>query len=908
MRFKLAKQELELQTKEVRVLNFITLRTLSFVLGFFGLTLNLAFGQGTGSKTATANSKSTASANAATPAKAQAAKKTASVPRKKSKTKEPVLEPLQADGIIRVENSAPTKPIITARAEDVGHKVPKAFIEKMLIEGLWLDSVEKAGTPANIEMQALISALTSGMAANSIADQIIRNDETYKLKIQLIRYFEKAPSIELAPFKLTQSRITEIKSYITQKYLAAVFSVIHGSTISDYNPIVSELRDRLQKRLLYIVDLTPELRHSWNAEKTQIKVHQYENFGLEEKKDGQYLVNGIYIDSKKTFAFDLSRSKEENLVTIAHEIVHAADPELIQQKAKLAELYSKVVEKLKPHLQAANAEMFVKALIQDTFYEMGRFDFIASMQQLRDNRVDQLKLSLEKQPLENLTKDSDFKDFMRSLIAITVENEYKAYTLSYALYQNLKNNRILPPLLSRNKFMQAQFQHAQSLPFTLSVAMNPFAKNTYMGSMNIQNSPELANTVNQIKAIFEINYLEQSKVMMTEVGQRYAQLFQMIQKESEMANDENIPAWTRPGNFDSPTNPFQILEAKVSTAWTLRFKLNLQAFLKKIVGLQETLLGMRAGMMDLHDVTFGELKMLGMQPETIQVNGQWVDNVGQFLPTTMNNQCRAEFLRQITTKDVSQTEEYLSYFNELRWQPEIKPDRTPIKQSEVMVNLYRLNLLKAVRWLRIEMPLAQENIVGIKTMLSKLHTGQYDPNEITPERAKELSDDLKTYLEAAAVSGDEFKNVEALMTAVSQMYYMALESKWQPVSEEFYKRIMGARRFLEDIGYQSKISFTDIKTKMIQDVESFKGQIRTEFKACANEHIDFYSWNKKFTLGRIAPFVVTGICYNKELYIFRQGCDYNGSASTTVPEGRPQTKIFIGGREIKLDPFETFGK
>ena len=651
------------------MLNFITLRTLGFVLGFLGLSLNLAFGQ---------------TAKAATPAKAQVAK---AANKKVTKSKEPVLQPLQPDGVIRVENKAPTKTIVTERAEDVSHKVPKAFIEKMLIEGLWLDAAEKAGTTANIEMQALVSALTSGMAANSIADQIIRNDETYKLKIQLIRYFETAPSSELAPFRLNQSRLTEIKSNITQKYLAAVFSVIHGSTISDYTPIVNELRDRLQKHLLYIVDLTPNLRRNWNAEKTQIKVHQYENFGLEEKKDGQYLVNGIYIDSKKTFAFDLSRSKEENLVTIAHEIVHAADPELFQQKAKLVELYSKVVEKLKPHLQAANAEMFVKALIQDTFYEMGRFDFIASMQQLRDNRVDQLKLTLEKQPLENLAKDPDFKAFMRSLIAITVENEYKAYTLSYALYQNLKNNRILPPLLSRNKFMQAQFKHAQSLPFTLSVAMNPFAKNTYMGSMNMQNTPELTNTVNQIKAIFEINYLEQSKVMMEEVAQKYASLFELIQRQTEMENDENIPAWTRPGNFDSPTNPFQILEAKVSTAWTLRFKLNLQAFLKKIVTLQETLLGMRAGMMDLHDVTFGELKILGMQPETVLVNNQWVENVGQFLPVNLNNHCRDEFLRQITTKDSGQAEEYLSYFSELRWQPEIKPDRTPIKQSDVMVNL-----------------------------------------------------------------------------------------------------------------------------------------------------------------------------------------------------------------------------
>lgn len=885
VRLEVMKKGLQLQTEGGRMFKFITLVTFSL--------WSLALGQ---ARTKTAVKGAKAPVAPVAPVKSSQASAKAVAP-----------------SVVRV-----VRPSISAKAEDVSNKIPTAFVEKMLSEGIWIDEVEKSGTPANMEMQALIAALISGMSSNSIADQIIKNDETYKLKIQLIRYFETARSAELAPYKLNPRRISEIKHYITQKYLSAVFSAIHSSVVKEYDPIMDELRNRLEKRLLSVVDLTPEIRRDWNAEKSQIKVHQYENFGLEEKKDGQYLVNGLYIGNKNTFAIDLSRSKEENLVTIAHEIVHAADPELIQQREKLSELYSVVIEKLKPHLSVADSAAFVKALIQDSFYEMNRFDFIASMQGLRDKRVGQLKLSLEKMPLEKLTHDPDFKNFMRSLIAVTIENEYKAYTLSYALYQNLKNNRIIPPLLSRNQFMQTQFKHDHSLSFTLSVAMNPFSKNTYMEALEIQNSPELTKTVNQIKSIFEINYLEQSKVMITEVGKKYAHLVEIIRSRNEAEDGEKMPSWTRPGNFNSPTNPFQVLEAKVSVAWTIRFKLNLEAFSKKIVQMQETLLGMRAGMMDLHEVTFGELKLLGMQPEKISYNGQLVQNRGQLLPGRLEPACKEDFLNQILgDNNNSQIEEYLSYFAELRWSPEARSDFSAIDQSEVMRNLYRFNLLKAVRWLRLELPQSQENIVGIKTMIGKLHTGQYDRNEITPEKAREMGDDLKKYLVNASVSNDELKKVEALMTAISQMYYMAVEDKWQTVSEEFYKRIMGARRFLENMGFQSKLSFPEIEKQMKQDVEDFRTQVRNVFAACgtpASNPIDFYSKNTPsttFRLGRgstLKPFPVTAICYNYELYVFRQSCDFNASASTTVPNGRPESKIFIGGRPIRLEPFLSYRK
>jgi hypothetical protein len=908
---KLPKEELKLETQEVRVMRFM----FSISLGLMSFIWSLAYAQTNPpqiEKTSTPVRKSTR------PKKVQ--------PKQSSAINFEVL-PLEADGVIRTKKQITEAPSFAEKAEDVSNKLPRNFVEKMISEGTWIDAVETAGTPANIEMQAFIASLRSGMAVNSLADQIVMQNSAYSLSIELIRYFETARNTELSTYRLNSTRVSDIKNAITQKYLAAVFTTIQSSTIAEYQPIVAEFRSRLYNNSLKVLDLSPELRKNWSEEKNRIKVHQYENFGLEEKKEEvqgdskvtRYLISGVYIDSKRTLAVDLARKKNDNLITIAHEMVHAADPELFQNKAKLDTLFRIVVEKLRPHLRIENAEVFVRALIQDTFYEMGRIDFIVAMQKLSDLRLNDLKLGLVGQPLEKLAEDKDFKDFMRTLIGVTVENEYKAYTLSYALYQNKKDQGVLAPLLSRNNFMQEQFKHKQSLPFTLSVAMNPFVKNTYLGSLITQGSPELASTVGQIKSIFEKNYLEQSKVMIEEVGLRYDKLFTAIQATDSAVTSNNDEPWQKPNNFESPTNPYRELEVKIATASIIKFKMNLEAFLKKIVGLQETLMGMSAGMMDLHDVNFGELKLLGMQPEkVIDDSGILVENHGQLLPETLDPRCRADVLSQIQDGNNSQLEEYNSYFAELRWRPETRADHTPITQAEVMGNLYRLNLLKAVRWLRMDFPKAKDTIADINAMIGHLQIGNYNTNEITPQRAKALTAELQTYMKAASVTADEFKSFEILMTSVSEMYYMALYSKWQPVADEFASRLRDVNKFLRSMGFEvgfNEQKMLQIKKGIDDQVGAFRQQVQTFFaKECGGpnaQKMSYFSYDireSNLNLGRYR-FPVTGICYDKNLYIFRQTCNFNRSATTSIRnDKKPLTKMFYGGRQIILEPFISYGR
>lgn len=799
---------------------------------------------------------------------------------------------------------APVKPVVSATAENVSNRLPRPFVEQMIRENIWQPEFEVPGTAANQDILDFLKGLSNAQVSlENLAETLVRNTETYRLKIRLVQYFEHSSAATLTSYRLTPSRFASLKSQILQKYTEMTASLIRMSDISDYGPILSEFQRRLRSKELLLVDLNPELRRRWQDEQYQARVHQYESFNLEEQKDGQYLVNGIYVESKKTLAIDLSRSVYENLVTFSHEIIHAADPDLVSYRAQLDQRFAQVVSKLAPLVPVSNASAFVRSLIQDTFLEMNRVDIVNSLSKLRDVRVEKLKAQVEKNTLEPFVKDPDFKGFMRDLIATTVENEYKAYTMSLALYRVLNGKyRILPPSLKREEFIQAHFNHPHSLQTTLSLSMNPFSREvrSHLSSMQQETTPELTMLVNQMKSLFEIHYLEQSKAMMAETSEKFKNLFAIIQNKTPTDDRESqAPVWTQPGKFDSLANPYQLIAAKVlSTAQVIRFKLNMETFIQKMRGLQEPLLGLRAGFIDLHDTNFGELKLIGIQPE---------ENSIQSLPSSLADKCK---------KDLNaQPEEYLAYFQETRWSPKAEivregsaPIRSVISQQSVMSNLVRLNLLKAAVWLRIEMPQSQENFISIKAAQAKLYEGQYDKNEISSERAQELMKELTSYAKATEVTVDELHKIEHLMTAVSQMYYMALENKWQPVAEEFYRRLLSAKRFFENMGFSARLSMTDIEAQMKNDIARFRQQVRERFRSCgASDRMDFYNGPDLFQLGNFR-FPLTALCYNRELYVFRQTCDYNTAASTMTPEGRPETRVFIGGRPIRLEPFESLGR
>src|SRR5690606_27207430 len=161
----------------------------------------------------------------------------------------------------------------------------------------------------------------------------------------------------------------------------------------------------------------------------------------------------------------------------------------------------------------------------------------------------------------------------------------------------------------------------------------------------------------------------------------------------------------------------------------------------------------KAGILDLHAVSVGELQLLGLQP----ANAEKVH-----VPADLQGKLRVDITEQ--------PEMMRKLFVDTQWQPASFADRSYVSQSELMSNLTRLYLVKTLHWLRESFPPARENILSIKSLQLKIHEGFYDRSEISDERALEIKNELTQSLEHAKLSNDELASINYLMNALGAMY------------------------------------------------------------------------------------------------------------------------------------------
>lgn len=804
--------------------------------------------------------------------------------------------------------------LVNHYSKDISNRLPVGFVKSLTNKGLWMTNFEQENSAFNIDLHNFINNLIDKAAPSpELFSQLVVKKETYPVKIEILRFFERQPDSCLAQFQTTKAIIQQTKELIFKKYFEMVLELVRMSGIVDFEPIMQEFRKRWTEKQIQIEDLTEDKRLEWAQASTTKNLHTYQTPELLEKNGLRYVVSGVYSERLKILAIDLSQPVEESLVTISHEIIHAADPELQKAREEIRADYQVVSQLLKEKLKSFNledkADLFLSALMQDIFFEMGRIDIVDFIREMRDKRLQLIEKELEGSALKQLRTNPYLARLLRNIIKVTVENEYKAYSFSLALYETLKSKfQMLAPSQNRNRVLEQHFNHKHSLQTTLSFAMNPFSKESALSEFRpVVSTKEAEMSIQALKAVFEAHYIEQTKKMMSETSVKYAAIYNILDRaRSEALEEDSLPAWTRPGGFNSPTNPLQIVAAKISTAQVIRFKQNMDLFLKKMPELQEALLGMTAGMLDLHDISFGEMKLLGLQPKEARAENV-LPTIFKVYAQDSHRKGMIEYLK----RDLTDTPpDFLPYFSELNWDPRIQSEQGQITQAipqpTMMENLYRLRLLKVVHWLRTELPIGKENVISIKAILAKLFEGHYDHEEITRERALELTKELESYLQAAEVSTDELKKIETYMTALSLVYFMATESKWQPVAAEFYQRLLQTRSAFENLGFNSRLSWQAITEDTRVSIANFKASVTEHFKSCAqSSKFEFYSSNQLFQLGPF-QFPLTAMCVNYKLYIFRQPGDYNRAATTWAPYGVPETKIFMNTRPIRLEPFVSY--
>lgn len=784
--------------------------------------------------------------------------------------------------------------IAHAAVGDLSNRLPVSFVEELMQEQLWSQEFEDSSRPSAQELSQFWSALQDkNQSPKNLAEKFFQGQKDfhdqsslYQIKVMELRWMKNND-------KSNQSRWLQVEKALLDKYLQMTLSLIKLTEVVEYDVIALNTRRVLDAGELRLIDLSPQAR--LQLAKTTNPLHPHLAQLVLQKNDKIYVVNALLQSNSGVLAIDLKRSVAENVVTIAHEIVHLGDGELLNEKSKLEQLYPKVLAKLQTLLPPQKNKLEIaQSLLMDVYHEMGREDAIEVVQRLRDRRLESLTKSFaENVNFNELLKDPELSQWSESLIKVTLGNEVKAYILSLVVYRKLYSSmNLIPFSFEREKFITSLQSNNFNFALSISSALNPFNRQTFLAQQvdSAQNDLHFTNSINQIKALLETHYLTATKKYIQSMTQVYAKALTFLEQSKsssgEGADESFLPEWTKKDKFDSPLNPYTILTAKISTAWVLRFKQGAKQFIENLQNMNESLLTLKAGILDLHDLNFGELQMLGLHA---------ANSNAQYLPRDLDAKLRGDL--------GAQPQFLVNYFKDTQWVPINFGDRPVIEQTALVSNLIRLRLLKALYWLETGFPTSQEHLTAVKTFKLKLREGLYDKEELATDRVAELELELDKAMNIASSSGYEMNDFGILIESLVSYYEIAREEKWITVANEFSRKLTGAKTVLTNMGLESLVSDHAHKEKISLELNSLRSQIDKEYEFCkAQKEMIFVPGGQKFNL-RQASFPLTAICYDQQLYVFRQPGDFTRSATTLIKDGRPESRIFIGARPVRLNAF-----
>lgn len=815
---------------------------------------------------------------------------------------------------------------LSASAANISDKMPLHLVQYLQENKLWLPQYDNEASPEHQDLSAFFDELEkTDPNLNEMVDSIFnpiaqtngfdKFPVNYLQKIKILRYYKNVSA--------KRARVDRIFNLLNKKYIEISAVLISTAEVKEYEPTLRRLMQQISTDQIKVVDLSPELRAEMLAQEKNEPLHGY--MKNSDAYDDNYAVNGLYSEKMKIIAVDLLRPISESVVTLAHEIVHSSDPYVQNKKNTVQQLTSyvkqKFVEKITslPHIVADQA---VQAIMSDVFYEAGRPDLfqmvtdIANMRKIKIERNTRIfsdnvniekdkeaaaqKEAAEKAALKALMDDGNIQSWMSSIISSTVENEYRAYVLSLAVYHKLKHKYyILPSSAKREQFISNLTRHDFSFLKSLEASVNPFARGTELsklfsatGELELQKkNEELAKKLSQFKSILEQHYLIQSEKLFTNVPHIYREALAVINSSlagtAGIVKNDLIPDWTKPGQFDSPTNPYTVLTAKISTSTLLQFKLTLKDLLAGLKHSQEALLLMQAGILPLHNLNLGELKLLGLQRSNAPLS---------VVPDAVDDKVKTAF--------VENREVLSNLFAEQAWSPESLQDYNSIPQRELMKYLYQLHLAKSVFWLRTKFPIMKKNLVTLKVFGHKLNEKFYDSGDLTDERAAELKNEIQSMLNDSFMSAADLATIRDLTQELGLLYKVSAENKWNELAGEFMSYVENAKDSMMAIGVPNNVTLKSLTGLSAALVADLKKQILAEYPTCATSpYLMNLTTNKKFNMGGLI-FRVTTICNNRQYYVLRQPGDHIGTVRAVVQDGRPNLSVFFESKPIALEPLQ----
>lgn len=797
-----------------------------------------------------------------------------------------------------------------ARAQ-VSNRIPLQLLKEYMNQGgQWTKDMEDSNQPAGSNILQFLGYLQSANAAPQAVESLVgktnsdfsQTQPLYAIKVHLIRHF-LAHAGDRKKYNVELAHVEKVESLFMRRYVESSVALLQLAQVKEYKPILDNLLKSLNERSLRIVDLSPANRLKFHQEwgsSHGLSLVSHENF--------VYQIDGVYSEKQKILGIDFLRPFQETLITFAHEIVHAADPMIASYRQRLVQLLPKV-ESIISGTLGGLPQSLAQSILQQVFFEVGQSELLVFAQKAKQALAQRL-LRESREIDENISEENKqiIKTWLQTVIGLTIGNEYKAYGLSLVVYERLRHDfQLIQPSRSRNRYIETIIRGDSGFANSLSDRMNPFSRRleyyqTMVKQFRLEGSLKIR--VDFLISYLESVYLNETREFLEGTSNQFSSILnasyrpwsaesQAVTKSQTLSSDRKsieLPEWTKPGQFDSPTNPYAVLSALVTTSQILRFRDNLNKNINKLKDTSESLFTLRAGILDLHDLTLGEMKLLGVH----------------FLES--NQSSLSPNLPPEILSDMEQLPSRLkSYFQITKWEPGLTSSDNTISGHEFIQQLLRLRLLKGLAWFDEMFPNVKSNILSMKITLQKLHDGLYDKEELGPERASELQEELVQAIEYSALTADEITNLTMITELMFNMHQVSSELKWQEAMEQFSRKASQSLRILESFGLPKSKFEKTFQSNLSKELQSFASQLVPFIAECRGVFgMIPMTLGRKFSIAG-SSFPLSAICYKTQLYLIRQPGDITGTISSMVRGGRLLSRLASGSRFIELVPFEQFG-
>lgn len=893
--------------------------------------------------------------------------------------------------------------------QPLSNDLPRAFVELLFVDGLWLPSFDQPQSPDHRDLASFWGALQSLPGPEKLPEKLVdelfgfmkdpslgqsSSKNLYPVKFRLLRFLVQPSDRDGKAVTLTGSesqliqrmrpQVVQIYERWLNRYLEMALALISvGDTAmqggSEYQTIVEDFRQNLLSGKIQVQDLSPYERRELM---TQMQASHGERLDARiDSRAPEYQVVGVFNRFENYFALDFARPLEDTFTTFSHEIVHAEDPRLKDYLRTYQDLFPQVSEIVQRWalISSPSDQQLWKKLdflgIIKTAFDAPVSD-IDLKKGLRQQLVDQLQTQLKDQMQElkdraqiagtpKLFPGSDdlevqrdlsvLRQWLKALVGLTLENEYRAQGLSIQMLAVLTyQSQVLLPSASSTRKFELFKNGDEEFAFRLSQSINPMPKfsREILTQMDARQD-DAAMGSKMVLNLLQSLYYDEVHLFLSDLAGKdrngvsiAARIQSAVPKQSETADsltappepEPTLPEWTEPGKYGLPTNPYQLITSIPTTAWVLGYKQRLQNIEADLRKLMEPIIHWRMGILDLHDLSVADWRRVGI----------WYQSNPAEVANPQKDPQVDACLQRLNQDALVSQETYARYFNPVEWSSDPGASVRSVRADDIMKNLVRHRMIRALMLLKQLYPILRRDLLALRLIDQKLMTRKFlkDHGDFTAEKIQDLRREIE-YTEsyvAIGIKNDVLTLSSLLETVGTTLKAFAEEKQWITLAEAFSTQINRIFVPLRSI-YGGK-DFNQIVAEIKATSNFLREQLASEMKQYPDAdcpklqkpgEVVVPSFKKKksyfafpygagqtaqFTMDTSSPdrFPLMLTCHAGQVFAVRTPCDLGfltrtpdyatplesqkGTRSSNARDYAVSARIGFGGRNIILSPVD----